>query len=102
MPASDIPQIIHIFEWSDQWEGQRLKPIILKLLPDLGSRGAFIIVTGGLVRDTTGKTLDNPDAEVEKGTTLKVDLRHGIRGRGKPKRPTLRDRVEVLHDDEHV
>lgn len=102
MPASEIPQIIHTFEWAGDWEGQRLKPIIQKLLPALGSRGAFIVVTGGLVRDDKGTTLDNPDAEVEKGTTLNVDLRHGIRGRGKPKRPTLRDRVEVLHDDEHV
>lgn len=102
MPASDIPQIIHEFSWSDDWEGQRLKPIVHKLLPDLGSRGAFTIVSGGLVKDAKGLVLDNPDAVLEKGTNLRVDLRHGIHGKGKPKRPTLRDRVEVLLDDDHV
>ena len=102
MSAKDVDQSLHQFPWNKQWRGQRLKPVVQSLLPALGSRNSFLVIANGLVRDGEGKSLDNPDLLLEEPFTLVVDLRHGIRGRGKPKRKSLRDRMEVLHDDNDV
>jgi 23S rRNA pseudouridine1911/1915/1917 synthase len=46
--------------------------------------------------------MDDLDAVLTSGTELRIDLRHGIQGKGKPKRPLIRDLVEVIHDDDQV
>jgi 23S rRNA pseudouridine1911/1915/1917 synthase len=102
MSAKEVEQSLHQFPWKEKWRGQRLKPVVQSLLPALGSRNSFLVITNGLVRDGEGKDLENPDLVLEQPLTLVVDLRHGIRGRGKPKRKSLRDRVEVLHDDNDI
>ncbi len=102
MPPSALPQKIHELCWSDAWKGSRLKEVLRRELPDLGSRGALLAVTNGLVRLASGTVLDDADVEVPEGENLSVDLRHGIHGPGKPRRPRLHDRLQVLHDDEQL
>lgn len=102
MPASALEQKIYKLTWSRKWDGRRVKEILRMELPALGSRGALLAVTNGLVSLEDGPVLESADQEVPKGRAVALDFRHGIHGEGRPKRPRLHDRLEVLHDDEQV
>lgn len=84
------------------WEGLRLKEVLARAIPALGSRPRVLAVTNGLVsRD--GRVLSDLDCVMtEAGGPLEVDLRHGYKGAGEPRRPPLTDRMRVVFEDEHL
>ncbi len=102
MPPANLPQKTHRLPWSADWRGKRLKQVLRMALPDLGSRGALLVVTNGLVRLEDGTVLQDADSPIPEGAGLAVDLRHGVHGPGKPRRPRLHDRLQVLHDDAKI
>lgn len=102
MPAVLPPQKLHKFDYQPEWEGKRLREIVRLLFPDLGSRPTFLIVTNGLIRTGAGDVIKDADQLVSEGTSLSIDLRHGIHGKGEAEHPHLHERMKVHHDDEHV
>ncbi len=103
MPPSSIPQKLHRFEHDPAWEGKRLKEVLRLVLPDLGSRGALLVITNGLVSSADeAEPWINADFIVPTGSPVTVDLRHGLHGQGKSKHPHLHERMNVRHDDDHV
>jgi len=101
MKTTEIPQKLHSLPWNPAWAGQRLKAILAGEFPSLGSRSLVLLVRNGLV-EIDEEVADDLDAVPEEGASLRVDLRHGVHGKGKPKRPLIRDLVDVRHDDDHI
>lgn len=102
MASRDLPQQLYRFSWSEDWRGLRLKALIRKLLPALGSRASFQVIDNGLVYGADGKAITDPDVEFPEGSVISIDLRHGAGGRGRPKRIPLKNRVKVLFEDSAV
>jgi 23S rRNA pseudouridine1911/1915/1917 synthase len=101
MKSAPVDQKLHLLEWKPSWEGKRLKEILAAEFPSLGSRAIVMLVRNNLV-EADEETLEDLDAHFEQGTVLRVDLRHGIHGKGKPKRPMLRELIGVRHDDDFL
>lgn len=94
-------QKVHVSPWQPAWEGLRVADVLKDAAPFLSSRDRVLVVSNGLV--AAGEvTLKDFDAKFPEGQELRLDLRHGVRGVGKPKRPPLKQQIEVLHDDEHL
>lgn len=81
--------------------GQRLGEILRETFPQLSSRQVVLTVNNGLV--TKEKVVqENLDSTFKKNDILQVDLRHGVKGRSKPKHKPIIEHVKVLMEDEHV
>lgn len=103
MSAKQLPQKLHRLEYQQDWAEKRLKQIIQEALPDLGSRGSFLVIRNGLVMSEGAlKPELDADAPVPEGKALLVDYRHGVHGQGTPSHDPLHKRMEVKYDDEHV
>lgn len=101
-PAAPAPtQQVHEFPWDDTWAGRSVKEILVEVLPGLSSRERVLVVVNGLV-EVGDEPIDNLNALVPDGAPMRIDLRHGVHGRGKPSRPRLVDQIRVLHDDQDV
>lgn len=100
-PTPPPPQKVHEFAWDAAWAGLSVKEILVAVLPGLSSRDRVLVVVNGLV-EAGDEPVDNLNSLVAEGATLRVDLRHGVHGRGKPMRPRLVDQIRVLHDDEDL
>ncbi|MCC6546941.1 hypothetical protein IT570_07205 [Candidatus Sumerlaeota bacterium] len=97
-----IPQKIHRLDYQSSWDGKRLKEVVREALPALGSRSALMVITNGLVSAENGAVMNDADAPVSPGTTLLIDVRHGIRGQGEARHKPLVDQFRVVHDDEDL
>lgn len=104
-PAAPPPpppaQKVYEFAWDPAWGGKRVKEVLVELFPGLSSRERVLVVVNGLA-EVGEETMTNLDSLMPEGGGLRVDLRHGVHGRGKPSRPRLVDQIKVLHDDEDV
>lgn len=96
-----VPQKLHLFDPRPEWKGMRLKEVLLQSLPGVSGRSLLRMVMNGLVSSGEAR-LEDLDAPVPMDSTLQVDLRHGVEGRGQPSRPDLRSKIRVLHDDDDV
>ncbi|MEQ8819092.1 MAG: RluA family pseudouridine synthase [Sumerlaeia bacterium] len=96
-----LPQKLYEFPYEDRWAELRLRQLLERLLPGLPSRTYVLMVNNNLVT-TGGEPLTDLDTILEPGQDLAVDLRHGLRGEGTPKRKSLAERVRVLHDDDDL
>jgi 23S rRNA pseudouridine1911/1915/1917 synthase len=102
LAAKDVPHQLHRFPHHSSWAGLRLKAVVQKVLPNLGSRSALLVITNGLVSIENGEAITDADAMLPADAVLLIDLRHGVHGRGKAKHPHLHERMQVLHDDNHI
>lgn len=102
MTTPKLETRLHRLPWRDEWQGKRLKEVVRAAIPGLGSRPAMLVITNGLVRIDNGDVLDDADTVVAEGSTLIVDLRHGVHGEGKPRQAHLHERMKVYHDDDQV
>jgi len=78
--------------------GERLCPALQQLLPSLTSRQAIYAISNGMVK-IDDRVVRNLDHGVPPGCTITLDLRHGVRGEGKPDRPPLIEQMRVVHDE---
>lgn len=101
MAAKDVAQKLHSFDPNSEWNGLRLKEAVRRAIPELASRGSFLVIRNGLVT-VNGQPAADADQELPPGARLAIDLRHGMRGRGESKHPRLHERMKVLHDDNHL
>jgi len=100
MSRTTIEQKLHEFPLGAAEEGHRVGETLAKLLPALSSRQRVMAVNNGLVT-LGGATVTNLDTVIAADSvSLIVDLRHGVRGEGRPSRPRLEEQIRVLHDDE--
>lgn len=102
MGKAPLPHRIVRLPWDASWEGQRLRKILQQAVPELGSRGAFLVVTNRLVSVENGSVIGDADERLRPGTTLLVDLRHGVHGEGESRHPGLLERMRVVFDDADV
>lgn len=103
MPPSQLPQRLYPIRAGAEWTGLRLKEAVQRALPDLGSRGALLVIRNGLVSlEGASSAMTDADTPAPVEGTLLVDLRHGLHGRSEAKKPRLHERMKVVHEDEHI
>ncbi len=88
----------HTFSAGSVSEQIRLKPGLEKLLPGLSSRQAMMALGNGLVR-VNGEVATDFDLEVGPEDEIEIDLRHGVKGEGRPRKAPLLSRMKVLQDE---
>ncbi len=93
---------LHRIDPDPTWEGLRLKEVLARALPALGSRPRVLAVANRLVRRDGGVLSDLDAVMTAAGGPLEVDLRHGWKGAGEPRRAPLTERMRVLFEDEHL
>lgn len=101
MAAIPYEQKLHEHPWDPSWAGKRLAEVIEQEFPKLSSRQRVMVVANGLV-SAGGEEMENLDSEVPEGANLVVDLRHGVAGAGRTKRPKLKEQFQVLFDDAEI
>lgn len=99
MAAPALSQKLHVWPLPSEWEGRRVGEALAEVASALSSRQRVMAVRNGLV-SLDGEPVEDLDRLLEPGRhRLELDLRHGIRGEGRPARPRLLDQIKVLHDD---
>lgn len=101
MSVKSMPQKVHEFPASSAWDGRRMKEVLRELAPELSSRDTVLVVKNGLVSvgDAVAPDLDTI---LDGRKPIRLDLRHGVHGKGEPSRPTLVQQMRVLHDDDDL
>ncbi|MDX2175913.1 MAG: pseudouridine synthase [Candidatus Sumerlaeia bacterium] len=102
MTAPPVAMVLHRFEPRRDWVGRKLKEVLAEAMPALSGTARARLVENGLVRRGGIKLEDHNAAWEDSAAPLEVDLRHGLKGRGRPQTKPLVQRIRVLHEDNDV
>lgn len=101
MAKQALPQKIVELAADPSWADRRLGEVLKTAAPFLSSRDRVLAVANGLV-SVGGAAAEDLDRVLAPGEAIAIDLRHGVHGAGKPRRPPLKDQLRVHHDDDHL